>query len=91
MDFSSHDGAQHREQRLRKALQIASEIAGISPTQAPLLIAGMRDERGTLQIRWHAMPSDRQRDAFATAWRLVGENAASVVHHPATWGADAVR
>lgn len=81
MDFTSHDGAQHRQQRLRKALQIASDIAGLTPAQADSLIYNLHDDRGTLRVTWRTgSPSDIQRIAFATAWRLAGEREDAIEH-----------
>lgn len=81
MKITSHDNAPHRENRLKKALQIALEISGLTYDQAQLLIVEMRDDKGTLRILWnHVPPSHRQLEAFSTAWELCGEKAASVKH-----------
>ena len=85
------DGAQHRVDRLRKALRLAREITALSEQQTALLIHSMEDSRGRLTVRWVAEPTQRQRDAFATAWELVGERSSSVTHSGVTtgleWGA----
>jgi len=70
--------AQHRADRLRKALRIAIEVAGITEAQAGMFIAGMHDQKGELWIDWSIAPSDQQMRAFEAAWRLCGEG---VVHH----------
>lgn len=80
MDFTSHDGAQHRVPRLHKALRIATAIMGVTPNQAELLIHELRDYRGTLEITWASAPSAHQRAAWATAWEQCGEGAEDVRH-----------
>ncbi len=80
MDYTSHDGAEHRVPRLIKALRIATAIMGVTPGQALLLIHGLHDDRGTLVVRWQAPPSDHQIRAFSVAWEQCGEDAASVRH-----------
>ena len=76
--FTSHDMAQHRADRLKKALRIAIQVAGITDEQAALLIREMRDEKGVLCIDWIMEPSDQQKRAFDVAWSLCGE---TVVRH----------
>lgn len=71
--FTSHDMAQHRADRLKKALRIAIQVAGITEQQAALLIREMRDDKGTLRIDWLMEPSDQQIRAFDVAWALCGE------------------
>lgn len=76
----AYDGAQHRRERLAKALRIAREILSLSESQTTLLIYDVRDRKGTLYVSWSAMPTDRQCEAFSTAWELVGEDRDSVKH-----------
>ncbi len=75
IQFTSHDMAQHRADRLRKALRIAIEVAGITEAQASMFIAGMHDQKGTLWVEWRVAPSDRQTRAMEVAWGLCGESA----------------
>ena len=78
MEFSSNDNAAHRVPRMHKALRIATAIMGITPGQALLLIHGLRDDRGTLEVRWVYSPSEHQIHAFAVAWEQCGERAQDV-------------
>lgn len=78
IQFTSHDMAQHRADRLKKALRIAIQIAGITDEQADLLILGLRDQKGALLVQWRIEPSDQQKRAFEAAWELCGEK--SVQH-----------
>lgn len=73
IQFTSHDMAQHRADRLKKALRIAIEIAGITEHQADILIAELSDQKGVLWVDWRIEPSDQQRRAFEAAWALCGE------------------
>ncbi len=70
--------AQHRADRLKKALRIAIHVAGITDDQAALLIREMRDDKGTLCVAWRMEPSQHQRRALDVAWELCGE---TVVRH----------
>lgn len=76
----AYDGAQHRRERLAKALRIAREILSLSESQTTLLIYDIRDRKGMLSVNWSAMPTDRQCAAFSTAWELVGEDPENVQH-----------
>jgi hypothetical protein len=80
MDYTSHDGAAHRLPRLHKAMRIAAAIMGITPGQALLLIKGLHDDRGTLEVRWVFSPSNHQIHAFGVAWEQCGETARDVRH-----------
>lgn len=82
----AYDGAQHRRDRLAKALRIAREILALSESQTTLLIFDVSDRKGQLTVNWSAMPTQRQCEAFATAWELVGERQGRVVHHCADAG-----
>lgn len=83
IQFTSHDMAQHRADRLKKALRIAIEVAGITQAQAEMLIAEMRDQKGTLLVAWRIAPSEQQKRAFDAAWGLCGEDQSSVTHRVA--------
>lgn len=80
MEYSSHDNAAHRLPRLQKVMRIAIAIMGITPGQALLLINGLHDDRGTLEVRWVYSPSDHQIHAFGVAWEQCGESARDVRH-----------
>lgn len=80
MVFFACDGAAHRLARLKKALQIALSVAGLTEEQGNLLIKSLSDDKGRLVVVWAYTPSNRQRHAFADAWGLVGEKADSVLH-----------
>jgi len=83
MDFLSHDGAEHRTKRLKRTATLFCEIAGIPQEHANGLICTLKDDHGRLEVHWrYGDPSQRQREAFATAWRLVGEKPEAVVHFP---------
>lgn len=81
MDFMSHNGAEHREKRLKRAAVLFCEIAGIPYDHAQGLICALKDDHGRLEVHWrYGAPSQRQREAFASAWKLVGEAPESVTH-----------
>jgi hypothetical protein len=80
MDYTSHDGAEHRVHRLIKATRIATAIMGLTDDQAQLLIHGLHDDRGTLVVRWRCSPSAFQVAACAVAWEQCGERGDSVRH-----------
>lgn len=77
----TYDGAQHRRDRLAKTLRIAREILAFSESQTTLLIYDLTDKKGMLTVNWSAIPTQRQCDAFAAAWELVGEKPDRVVHN----------
>ena len=84
MLFLSHDGAEHRSKRLTRATTVFCEISGLTFDQADHLIASMMDDHGRLEVSWRfGPPSTRQREAFATAWKLVGESGENVKHFTA--------
>lgn len=70
----AYDGAKHRIERLAKAQRIALEIMGLSVEQSALLIESLTDYKGSLQVRWYAEPTARQRQAYSAAWELMNEN-----------------
>lgn len=88
MEFSSHDNAAHRLPRLHKAQRIATAIMGITPGQALLLMHGLHDDRGTLEVRWVYTPSTHQIAAYGIAWEQCGEQAGNV-RHTVGWAASA--
>lgn len=84
MDFTSHDGAEHRTKRLKRAATIFCEIAGITYEHAQGLICVLHDNHGKLEVHWrYGTPSNRQREAFSSTWKLVGEHPDAVKHFPA--------
>ena len=52
MDITTYDDQPFREQRLKKALRIASAILSITPDQAELLLCGLEDHKGDLIVKW---------------------------------------
>lgn len=76
--YTSSDGSSHRFARLRKAVKIFTQIAGLTEQQAEMLINEVYDHKGELWVDWKIPPSDAQRRAIESAWALCEE---SVVHH----------
>ncbi len=80
MQYSAYDGAQHRIERLKKAVRIATAMCGLSEDQAKLLITRVHDHKGQLILSWTCMPTEQQRLAFGVAWEQCSEPAANVSH-----------
>jgi hypothetical protein len=81
MELTSHDGAEHRAKRLKRAAILFCEIAGMTEDQARALIITLKDDHGRLDVHWrHGQPTPRQREAFSSAWNLCGEKPQNVQH-----------
>ena len=90
MKFISNDGSRYRNERARKATSIAVEIAGLTLEQAGMLIYSVKDYKGNLEVVWKVWPSQRQKEAFSTAWSICGEMSDAVSHEVAEdWDGEA--
>lgn len=81
MEFTSHNHAEYRHKRLKRAADLFCEILGIPYDHAEMLISFLKDDHGKLEVHWrYGPPSQRQREAFSSAWKLVGETPDTVFH-----------
>lgn len=78
IEYTSSDGTAHRFVRLRRAVRIFTQVAGLTDEQVELLINSVHDQKGELWIGWRLAPSEAQKRSIEAAWRLCEE---SVVHH----------
>ena len=88
MYITSNDGSRYREERARKAVTFAIEIAGLTEQQADYLITQVCDFKGTLEVTWKIPPSQQQRLAFSRAWLLCKESECGVRHFVGELGDD---
>lgn len=81
MLLGSNDSQLWRHERLEKVRRVASTILGMSESQLDLLIKGLHDYKGNLEVSWNVhAPTDHQKLAFRTAWEMSGESPDSVSH-----------
>lgn len=80
MEFTSPDNDRWRNERTKRAVKIAVQVAGITQEQAELLILEVIDRSGRLEVVWSMPPSERQMAAVSAAWELCGEPAEFVSH-----------
>ncbi len=76
---NAYDGQQWRIQRLDKALRIAQAILHFNDQQIEFMVKALHDDHGNLQVFWKYPPTERQKQAFRTAWDLCNGKSRAVM------------
>lgn len=76
---NAYDGQHWRIQRLEKALRIAQAILHFNDQQIDFMVKALHDDHGNMQVFWKHPPTDRQRQAFRTAWDLCNGKSRAVM------------
>lgn len=76
---NAYDGQQWRIQRLEKALRIAQAILHFNDQQIEFMVRALNDDHGNMQVFWKYPPTERQKQAFRTAWDLCNGKSRAVL------------